>query len=248
MTSDEFTQNQISIKRYRPLFGVLAVDETHSDDLVKVKAMLSGNTTYIENCIDENLLSVKLVLSRIQAYADEKELNTDINIVSSGFDHEKARANLLTSLSAIAKKEAVLVGSGKEMEKLLLRMFELGTQVGAINIQDLALRGRENIKKTKEANIDSVKKRQDKATARKQAYFHVFNQMKEGEYKLTYDGLLAFLKAQTDKKCVTGIVECNEVWLSEIAGSGLVLFDSKSKSGGAGRRTVDEFLKKYKNQ
>ena len=206
MNSNKTEKNQISIKRYRPLWRVLAVDVDESwDDFKKVKAMLTGgdNATHIETCINENLLSVKMVLSRIQTYADEKTLNTDVDIVNSKFDSEKARYELLTSLCAISKKDDLLNNCGKEMEKLLLLMFELGTQVGAINIQDLAIRGKEDIKKKYLANNKSTEKRQPKADSRKKAYLNAFNKMKGDEYKLTYYGLRAFLKDQSYKKFIT---------------------------------------------
>lgn len=239
--TDMNTKKQITIKRYRPFWHVLDADWDESwDDFKKATAIITGgdNPSHIDACVDGDLLSVKLVLNRIQVYAEEKELVTDVDIIKNKFDSVKVRAELLTSLSAISKKEVFLNDCGKEMEKLLLLMFELGTQVGAINVQDLAIRGKEDIKKKIRANLKSAEKRQPKADSRKQAYLKLFDQMKTEEYKITYDGLRNFLKAQNEKIFNTEVDGCEKIWLHENG-----IYDSQNNKKAISQSTISRYIK-----
>lgn len=243
----------IKIKRYRPLWGVLDSDWDEAwDEDKKLEAILTGGDlpAHINSCVDSDLLNTDLVLNRIQKFVDQKTAPEDEVFPDKfKFDLESVCSKLGATVKAITGLNRNIDLQDKTNQKLLLLMFELGTQVGAVNLQDMYAHGITSIRGKHIANIGSQEERTKRANARKDAYLNIFAEMSVKEVpKITYEGLISYLSTLPDKTYLSGIAGCERIWLMKINNEGWVLFDSESKDKGAGKRQIGKFLKDYKSQ
>lgn len=213
--SDEGTT--IKVKRYRPLWDVVRAEWNDDwDDFKKAQAIITGgdNPSHIQACIDSEVLSVRTVLNRIIEFIENNEVPPDYAFNGINFDMDSMKIPLQRSVAAI---ESLLADSPdlptKKAEKLLLLMFELGTNVGAINNQDLIAKGMESIRKIHRGGRKNGQDKKDLGASRKKAYKNAMNFAKDAGYKPTVGGLKSYLKSLNGRRFDTGVTGCEEIWL-----------------------------------
>lgn len=207
----------IEVKRYRPLWDVVKADwDDDWDDFKKMQAIITGgdNPSHIQACIDSDVLSVNTVLNRIGAFIENKEAPPDYAFKGINFDLESMKIPLKRSVAAIEKLLAESPGAfSKDMEKLLLLMFELGANVGAINNQDLIAKGMESIRKPHRGGHKNGQEKKQSGAHHKNAYTNAMNYAQKANYKPTVGGLKNYLKSLQGKRFDTGVAGCAEIWI-----------------------------------
>lgn len=208
----------IEVKRYRPLWGVVRAEWNDDwDDLKKMQTIITGadNPSHIQSCIDNDVLSVRTVLSRVSAFIENQEAPPDYAFKGINFDLDSMKIPLKRSVAAIEK---LLTDSpsafSKDMEKLLLLMFELGNNVGAINNQDLIQKGMESIRKPHRGGHKNGQDKKVSGDSRSEAYRHAKSTALTHGYKATNGGLKIFLKSLNGTRFNTGVSGCAEIWLN----------------------------------
>ena len=205
------TEKKIEIKRYRPLWGVL--DPTWDDNwdgFRKIASKLTGgdNANHIRYCVKHEFLNVELVLDRIKEFTDKKD-PFPYQIKDSDAVYDDLNRTMLFCKEGLNK----VPDRSKSMEELLLLMFELGTQVGALNNQDLIQTGRTSIIDKHRAGAKGAEQRERQGKARQAAYLALMHTVKESGNKPTTKHLKAYLKSNTGCRFQTGIEECPEIWI-----------------------------------
>lgn len=209
----------ISIKRYRPLWDVIRADwnDDWSDDK-KMEAIITGgdNPSHIQSCVDADVLSVRIVLNRLNEFISDTEPPPDYAFDGGGFDMDSMKIPLKRSIKAI---DDLLLetphAATKKIEKLLLLMFELGSKVGSINNQDLIFKGMESIKKPYRGGLKNGKGKKEIGDIRKKAYLNAMNAAEKAGFKSTAGGLRYYLKSLKGERFDTGFSECGEIWIDE---------------------------------
>lgn len=207
----------IEFGRYRPLWNVIRAEwDDDWDDLKKMQAIITGgdNPSHIKACIDCDVLSVRTVLNRINEFIASSEPPPAYAFNGINFDLDSVKIPLKRSVAAIDSLLPITPElATKNAEKLLLLMFELGTHVGAINNQDLILKGVESIKKVHRGGHKNGQDKKVLGERRKEAYVCAMKAAQQSGYKPTVNGLRNYLKSLGNNKFETGINECAEIWI-----------------------------------
>lgn len=207
----------IEVKRYRPLWDVVKADwDDDWDDFKKMQTIITGgdNPSHIQACIDSDVLSVRTVLNRISAFIENEEAPPDYAFKGINFDLGSMKIPLKKSVTAIEKLLTNSPGAfPKDMEKLLLLMFELGTNVGAINNQDLIAKGMESIRKPHRGGHKNGQEKKQSGDCHKNAYTNAMSAAQKASYKPTVGGLKNYLKSLQGKRFDTGVTGCAEIWI-----------------------------------
>jgi len=118
-------------------------------------------------------------------------------------------------LSQCASRKKALEGSLSEpLEVLLLSMFELGTDVGAVNCQDLVWEGVERIRAGTDGGNKGRSTKKERREAREQAYKVALAEAEANGFKPTYGGLLNLLRSSDGQQLRTGVPGCELIWFA----------------------------------
>jgi hypothetical protein len=219
--------------RYMPLGDVLEFypDESWSEERKQecFFARFDSDSGSILEGVEGDFISLEEVLDRVRKYAkDDSEIPNEWGDLNKRLDLKKCKIELLETIANMSELETSLHKTSKEINKLGLLMFLLGQQVAIVNNQDLMLYGVSQIRATNAGGEATKKIKSVKGAARKLAYKNAMKSARSSGYKATESGLRMYLKSLT-ARYVTGVPECEEMWLADVPEKGSTFFDSQGE-------------------
>jgi len=190
-------------------------------------------------------LSPELILSRVREFLQSPGEH-------EGFTPSAEIQGLMMRCEQL--KDALSVDDADSFNRLLVLFFELGMHANAVNGQAFESHALDDIRKMPVGRCNSKKTRALKRIERLKAYTSLAGAMSSAGCKLTFGGVVEYLRAQKGHSFSSNVRGCARIWYFPEGDSKTAVFDSQSAPGGGGadgdgcasKSTVDRLMREAK--